>query len=63
LGGQDKIERGKWTWVGTQTAGIARPMVTSSVFSICTPLKFDDWGAHQLKGVPGEWRLFAVASP
>ena len=25
-------------------------------------LKFDDRGAHQLKGVPGEWRLFAVAS-
>jgi hypothetical protein len=20
-------------------------------------------GAHELKGVPGEWRLFAVASP
>jgi class 3 adenylate cyclase len=26
-------------------------------------LEFDDRGAHQLKGVPGEWRLFAVASP
>jgi len=25
-------------------------------------LEFDDRGAHQLKGVPGEWRLFAVAS-
>ncbi|WP_006242254.1 adenylate/guanylate cyclase domain-containing protein [Mycolicibacterium tusciae] len=25
-------------------------------------LVFDDRGAHQLKGVPGEWRLFAVAS-
>jgi class 3 adenylate cyclase len=24
-------------------------------------LKFDDRGAHQLKGVPGEWHLFAVA--
>lgn len=24
-------------------------------------LEFDDRGAHQLKGVPGEWRLFAVA--
>src|SRR3954464_9141267 len=23
---------------------------------------FDDRGAHQLKGVPGEWQLFAVAS-
>jgi hypothetical protein len=26
-------------------------------------LEFEDRGAHGLKGVPGEWRLFAVASP
>ena len=26
-------------------------------------LEFDDRGTHQLKGVPGEWRLFAVAGP
>ena len=25
-------------------------------------LSFEERGAHQLKGVPGEWRLFAVAS-
>ena len=25
-------------------------------------LEFDDRGIHQLKGVPGEWRLFAIAS-
>jgi class 3 adenylate cyclase len=25
-------------------------------------LEFEDRGEHQLKGVPGEWRLFAVAS-
>jgi hypothetical protein len=25
-------------------------------------LEFDDRGAHQLKGVPGEWNLFSVAS-
>lgn len=24
--------------------------------------EFTDHGAHQLKGVPGDWRLFAVAS-
>jgi len=24
-------------------------------------LEFDDRGAHQLKGVPGDWHLFAVA--
>jgi len=26
-------------------------------------LEFGDHFAHYLKGVPGEWRLFAVASP
>ncbi len=26
-------------------------------------LEFEDRGAHGLKGVPGEWHLFAVASP
>ena len=26
-------------------------------------LEFDDRGAHELKGVPGEWHLFAVSSP
>jgi len=25
-------------------------------------LEFDDRGAHQLRGVPGEWHLFTVAS-
>ena len=25
-------------------------------------LEFDDRGSHKLKGVPGEWRLFAVRS-
>jgi class 3 adenylate cyclase len=24
-------------------------------------LEFDDCGNHELKGVPGEWRIFAVA--
>ena len=26
-------------------------------------LEFEDRGEHELKGVPGEWRLFAGASP
>jgi class 3 adenylate cyclase len=25
-------------------------------------IRFDDRGSHALKGVPGDWRLFAVAS-
>jgi hypothetical protein len=31
-------------------------------FVIGLGLEFDDRGAHQLKGVPGEWRLFASLS-
>ena len=26
-------------------------------------IEFEERGVHELKGVPGEWRLFAVASP
>ena len=26
-------------------------------------LEFEARGAHKLKGVPGEWRLFVVTSP
>jgi hypothetical protein len=26
-------------------------------------LEFEDRGPHELKGVPGEWRLFAITSP
>ena len=26
-------------------------------------LEFEERGTHELKGVPGEWRLFAVAPP
>ena len=26
-------------------------------------LDVEERGAHELKGVPGEWHLFAVASP
>jgi hypothetical protein len=30
---------------------------------IASGLKFDKRAAHELKGVPSEWHLFAVASP
>jgi hypothetical protein len=25
-----------------------------------SPIRFSDRGAHSLKGIPGEWRLFQV---
>jgi hypothetical protein len=29
---------------------------------IRSSLEFDDRGSYELKGVPGQWRVFAVAS-
>src|SRR6185503_16275163 len=37
-------------------SGAVPPLVAGS------RLEFDDRGSHELKGVPGEWRLFAVRS-
>jgi class 3 adenylate cyclase/pimeloyl-ACP methyl ester carboxylesterase len=46
-------------------AGANDVLVSSTLrdLVIGSGLEFEDRGAHQLKGVPGEWRLFAVASP
>ncbi|UUO02080.1 adenylate/guanylate cyclase domain-containing protein [Mycolicibacterium novocastrense] len=45
-------------------AGANEVLVSSTLrdLVIGSGLTFDDRGTHQLKGVPGEWRLFAVAS-
>jgi class 3 adenylate cyclase len=46
--------------------GVHNDVLVSSTLRglvIGSGLEFEDRGAHQLKGVPGEWRLFAVASP
>src|SRR6516162_10191571 len=44
-------------------AGANDVLVSSTLrdLVIGSGLEFDDRGAHQLKGVPGEWHLFAVA--
>lgn len=46
-------------------AGANDVLVSSTLrdLVIGSGLEFDDRGAHQLKGVPGEWHLSAVASP
>jgi class 3 adenylate cyclase len=46
-------------------AGANDVLVSSTLrdLVIGSGLEFVDRGAHELKGVPGEWRLFAVASP
>src|SRR5439155_11717424 len=44
-------------------AGAGEVLVSSTVKDLVagSGLAFEDRGVHALKGVPGEWRLFAVA--
>jgi class 3 adenylate cyclase len=53
--------------IGARVAGLAPPdevLVSRTVTDLVagSGIEFDDRGAHALKGVPGEWRLFAVRS-
>ena len=53
--------------IGARVSAQAGPydvLVSSTLrdLVIGSGLEFDDRGAHELKGVPGDWRLFAVAS-
>jgi class 3 adenylate cyclase len=54
--------------IGARVSALAGPndvLVSSTLrdLVIGSGLDFEGRGAHQLKGVPGEWRLFAVTSP
>lgn len=60
-----KSVRGMAVHIGARVAALAQPgevLVSSTVREAVagSPLKFADRGAHALKGVPGEWRLYAV---
>jgi class 3 adenylate cyclase len=46
-------------------AGAHEVLVSSTLrdLVIGSGLEFDDRGAHELKGVPGEWHLFAAVAP
>lgn len=51
--------------IGARIAALAKPgevLVSSTVKDLVagSGLRFEDCGLHALKGVPGEWRLFAV---
>jgi class 3 adenylate cyclase len=53
--------------IGARVSALAGPkdvLVSSTLrdLVIGSGLEFEDRGTHSLKGVPGEWRLFAVAS-
>ena len=47
-----------------QHAGAAEVLVSSTVKDLVagSGIEFDDRGEHELKGVPGTWRLFSVVS-
>jgi class 3 adenylate cyclase len=52
--------------IGARVAELARPgevLVSRTVVDLVagSGLTFDDRGEHELRGVPGSWRLFAVA--
>jgi class 3 adenylate cyclase len=53
--------------IGARVSALAGPndvLVSSTLrdLVIGSGLEFEERGSHELKGVPGEWRLFAVAS-
>jgi class 3 adenylate cyclase len=52
--------------VGARVAAVAQPgevLVSSTVKDLVagSGIEFEDRGTHELKGVPGEWRLYAVS--
>jgi class 3 adenylate cyclase len=52
--------------VGARVAALAQPgevLVSSTVRDLVagSGIEFEDRGVHELKGVPGEWRLYAVS--
>jgi class 3 adenylate cyclase len=54
--------------IGARISALAGPgeiFVSSTVKDLVagSGIPFEDRGAHQLKGVPGEWRVFAVSAP
>ena len=53
--------------IGSRVGALAGPgevLVSSTVKDLVagSGIYFEDHGSHELKGVPGEWRLFAVGS-
>jgi class 3 adenylate cyclase len=54
--------------IGARIAGLAGPseiLVSQTVSDLVagSEIKFDERGPHELKGVPGTWRLYAVIRP
>ena len=54
--------------IGARVAGEARPgevLVSSTVKDLVagSGIAFEDRGVHALKGIPGEWQLYAAREP
>jgi class 3 adenylate cyclase len=69
--GEVELTDGKVTGIavhtGARVAALAGPsevLVSGTVKDLVagSGIEFDDRGTHELKGVPGEWRLYAVSS-
>ena len=69
--GECELHDGKPTGIavsiGSRVAALAEPgevLVTGTVRDLVagSGLHFDDRGEHELKGVPGPWRLYAATS-
>jgi class 3 adenylate cyclase len=63
---EDSKVEGIAVHIGSRVAGTAKPgevLVSSTVKDLVvgSGIAFEDRGMHALKGVPGEWHLFAVA--
>jgi class 3 adenylate cyclase len=59
--------RGIAVHTAARLARLARPgevLVTATVRDVVagSGIRFEDRGAHELKGVPGQWRLYALAA-
>jgi class 3 adenylate cyclase len=68
--GECELANGKVTGIavhtGARVAALARPdevLVSSTVRDLVagSEIAFEDRGSHELKGIPGEWRLYAVS--
>ncbi len=60
----DDLERRIADLEGRPLAGPNEVLVSSTLrdLVIGSGLEFEDRGSHELKGVPGQWHLFAVTS-
>jgi class 3 adenylate cyclase len=62
--GQDQRHRGEYQARIGSEAGPGEILASRTVVDLVagSDIEFADRGMHALKGVPGEWQLFAVVS-